>query len=683
MVELFLDGKPAVLSDNVSIKLTRENVYFTKNGSYTYDVELPMQVKQNLDIFGCINRRDAESEYRELHAMLRVDNRTLLDGKAVINQITEASVKVQLLGGNSEMNFYSKGEKLYVDELDLGDWMHEMNYQPVEVAAQKGTAYYRAWLDWAEITTIRFANTPDSANAEVAEEAYQWWLKRWWSYDKANGYDDYDNRGVAFPVINTNSSWNSYCDQGLLCNEMVMRQHGSSYHPEYRISWENQEGFADGTPQVCASFQPMLCRTLRKILRALGYELDVNGLKALYTSNELFQRIFIVTANNRNDIAKALPHWTVNEFLTQVEHFLGIVIEVDEVSKKSTILSRYDWYSQNPTVISEVVDSFTAEVEKDDTNEITVGNIGYADMEDGAEHLSEDIIKVATWDKTKFATLADMQTYLNNGASEDDKGTIFVCQGHRFILATEKDSDGNVTEYYFKEVDQLGALYRKDDSFDIDVELKIVPAQTTMQKVPFVKDTKNTSNGKTIYLESKLAEVEMPVLKIDGPEDVQTTDPVLKSGNEKTDLEALISGDEEIDKSSDQDKMYVAYIPEAMTSIHTDDLKYTGSYPVVYPCSHWEVRKSAYGNKSNVGVKGYLTLNRFKGAETIGSTGFADETAIDTTVKYCFKFITHDVLKASGLFLVNNQKFACEKLEYQITDKGVSPLVTGYFYRIS
>ena len=130
MIELLLDNKPAVLRENVSIKLTRENVYFNKTCSYTYDIELPMQCAENRAIFGSINRVDTVTEYRELHAVLRVDNKVLLDGKAVINQVTENAVKVQLLGGNSEMNFYTKGEELYVDELDLGDWMHELSYQP-------------------------------------------------------------------------------------------------------------------------------------------------------------------------------------------------------------------------------------------------------------------------------------------------------------------------------------------------------------------------------------------------------------------------------------------------------------------------------------------------------------------------------------------------------------------------
>ena len=131
MIELYLDGKPAVLKAGMSIKLTRENVYFIKTGSYTYDVELPLQCAENRGIFGSINRKDVKTQSKELNALLIVDNVPLLNGKAVISQVTDTSVKVQLLGGNSEMNFYVKSGKLYIDELDLGDWQNEMTANPL------------------------------------------------------------------------------------------------------------------------------------------------------------------------------------------------------------------------------------------------------------------------------------------------------------------------------------------------------------------------------------------------------------------------------------------------------------------------------------------------------------------------------------------------------------------------
>lgn len=41
MTTLYLDGKQAVIDEKQKVKFVRENTYFTKSGSYTYDVTLP------------------------------------------------------------------------------------------------------------------------------------------------------------------------------------------------------------------------------------------------------------------------------------------------------------------------------------------------------------------------------------------------------------------------------------------------------------------------------------------------------------------------------------------------------------------------------------------------------------------------------------------------------------------
>ncbi|MBO4722065.1 MAG: hypothetical protein J5629_03935 [Muribaculaceae bacterium] len=677
MIELFLDNKPAVLRENVSIKLTRENVYFTKSGSYTYDVELPLQCAENRAIFGSINRKDVETQFQEFHAVLRVDNKVLLDGKAVINQVTDTSVKVQLLGGNSEMNFYAKGSEVYIDELDLGDWQNEMTSWILPT--EKGTAMFRAYIDWVETTQILYSNAPESQNETVAENAYNWWKRRWWSYDPTQGYDAYENRGVAFPVINSNSEWNSYCESGLLCNEVVMRKHGNNYYPEYRLTWPNQETPGGDFPQVCPSFQPMLCRTLRKIMRATGYPMDddLDSLRLLYQSNNIFPRIFIACANNRREIAKALPHWTVNDFLTQIEHFMGIVIEVDETTHTSRIISRNQWWDDsNPTIINEVVDEYSVEVDKSETTDISNGNVGWADMEDGMAHISDDIMEVATIDDTTFTTLAQMKQYIINGASASDKNKIFVVDGHQFILYYIEDSH----EYVFKEVNQLRPLKRKPDTSNIDVELKIVPAQLVEQKVLFVETTKSGNK----WYDTTVGEGSVNIIIVQDRENVGS-DLINGATNDNTDLQALIEGEETVEKGSSIDKMYVAMVPDGLYSVtakrYGTNTTIFGPYPRIYAYPRYLVNNVGAGN-SDVDQNGYISLADLGNIQTIANQCLDDGRVIDTTVKYCIKFISNEVLRSTGLFIINNKKYACEKLEYSITAKGVSPLVTGYFYRI-
>lgn len=117
---LYLNDTQVYPDGQQSIKLTKENPYFTQSDSYTLDVTLPMGIKENRNFFRNINRIERSKNVERMKCRLLVDNRPLLDGSAKITQISEQEVKVQLLGGNSEINFLSDDEKNYIDNLDLG-----------------------------------------------------------------------------------------------------------------------------------------------------------------------------------------------------------------------------------------------------------------------------------------------------------------------------------------------------------------------------------------------------------------------------------------------------------------------------------------------------------------------------------------------------------------------------------
>lgn len=125
MTELFLkkdtgDWQKVIFSTQGSgFKLTRENPYFTESESYTLDVSLPMDILENRQFFGNLQRIDTTKTSTKYQCRLMVDNKSMLDGTARVSQVTESTVKVQLLGGNSELKFLSKEEGAYIDEMDL------------------------------------------------------------------------------------------------------------------------------------------------------------------------------------------------------------------------------------------------------------------------------------------------------------------------------------------------------------------------------------------------------------------------------------------------------------------------------------------------------------------------------------------------------------------------------------
>lgn len=117
---LFLNDTQVYPDGQQSIKLTKENPYFTQSDSYTLDVTLPMNILENRQLLGNLHRMERSKQPPSMTCRLMVDNVPMLSGSAKVTQVTEREVKVQLLGGRSEVNFLAEDKGEYVDELPLG-----------------------------------------------------------------------------------------------------------------------------------------------------------------------------------------------------------------------------------------------------------------------------------------------------------------------------------------------------------------------------------------------------------------------------------------------------------------------------------------------------------------------------------------------------------------------------------
>lgn len=114
---LILNGTQVFPDGKQQIKLIRENPYFTQSESYTLDVTLPMDILENRQFFGNLQRMEQSKQASVMTCRLTVDNKPLLQGSAKVTQVTEKDVKVQLIGGISEIKFLSNENKTYIDEI--------------------------------------------------------------------------------------------------------------------------------------------------------------------------------------------------------------------------------------------------------------------------------------------------------------------------------------------------------------------------------------------------------------------------------------------------------------------------------------------------------------------------------------------------------------------------------------
>ena len=456
MTELHLNGLPAVLPQNLNIKVNHENVYLTAASQYTLDIELPLQgCPQNLAIFGHINRIDARRRSITLQALLTASGKVILKGSALITSITRRSVKVQLLAGNSEFNFFGKGEGMYINEMGI-------------VATESAPTYGRDTID------------------DTAIEAYQ-----------AALYGAYPEKDfVYFPLFNETLG-------GTMNNQMyyVDTDQNNLTYPILGASGATTGEGRRETDIIAVSPQPYLCWLIDAIITKMGYTLERNDM-----IGTPLQQIFVCMPGNSTTISKHLPHWTVNEFFRQLEAFLGMVLIVDDVKKMASLISKRFFFMHNVKHINNIVDDFEVEVDNEVEADVSIGRTGYTD-----NGLAAELSLPAS--AMRKATIVQIDS---DGIDAEDSATdriIYEHNGRRFVHWT----DDNGATYYSRMVDQARPRPAQGDTEDdrtsgLDVELKFVPARTTIGTLA-VRHWKSYNRREELVKEETIS---IPVLTVTG-----------------------------------------------------------------------------------------------------------------------------------------------------------------------
>lgn len=663
MIRIYLDGKLAIPKENQTIKLTSENFYFTKSASYTYDVELPLAIESNRKIFGNIHRMDISKESRTLEALLIVDNKPVLTGTAHITSVSEKSIKVQLLGEAASYNYGNKMAETYIDEIDLGNWYlatwpdaagWEKDFQIMpQIAKTCAPVLHRA---------LGEEDKSASGNiipCHIYQGFYPW---------------------VAFPVYNSTAD--------LLCNEYGLRFSDAKHthvYPEFALySGAGANGVTDFTAVLSTAVQPFIWKMAELIAKATGFTLEKDD-NALFT-NSFFRRIFIVSANNSIECNQCLPHWSVNEWWTQIENTFGLVMSLDYANKKMNLRQRCDHYRHVATTVyvKNVVDEYTADIEDETHTDISANNVGYADFDaDPADLLDEYILKNCDFN-TDFK---DIEALLAWGKSQTSltkfKGTVFKCADGREFIYT--DAEG------FVEVNMFRARKVDETKEDVEVELKFVPARVaddTGRVYPY-----KTTNPQTSYPPGYLTKpvATFPVRVLQMP-DVSDLEWYKKSKYSQLDIEAIINEEEDEESNADDknDVIYMAIVPDEpleqidITATTTDGDEAHASIKFPRPYLRERIKAALSGNSFTREDSPYsLSLIPIEGQENLANNTISGAVEIATKVKQCIRFVADSIPDPTSIFLIHNRKFICEKIEADIATSGLKKLMTGYFYELN
>lgn len=403
--------------------------------------------------------------------------------------------------------------------------------------------------------------------------------------------------------------------------------------------------------------QPYLLTVIKRIVEHFGYRVDQN-----YINDTFLRDLYIASAVQTNKIAGALPHWTISEFFEELEKFCGVITVIDEREKTVNFLDINTYYDIPVyEYIDEVLAEFeTAIQEKGDEKDITTGNIGYdlpSQTDDGYWRLDYDLLEAVQ--KKDFSTYAEAKAYWESLKSDDKKYWLMTTGNRFYINYRENDKDS------LREVNVYADLLRNDETTDIDVSLKMVPAKI----IPYNIGVYNTVPD---YLFGhKMATLILNVPSVCYQSDIQKS--------QKIAIQEAIEGKQQIEaKRKRKDVMELVFNTGNMYSVNVTYKDQT--FPFEYPIPFTDFQQTVPAQLSAFAKSSSLSLNDV----CVDSVGHRLRTIkkIHSTVTYTIKFIKRWIPNTRRVFYIQNKKYVCKKIEANITGAGLVVIQQGVFYRI-
>ena len=639
-MRIIINHKEAIIKSGSSFEFISENRYFTGSDSYTMAIEFPLAgCPQNLAIFGHINRKDIEAKQYLFDCEIFA-GRFYKSGSITITEISDKAVKCQFLEGRSVQNYDNTLDDIFINELSLGSW-------------------------------------PDAySNTSVAE---QFLICEHPTY-------------TAVPWVNNTS--------GNIQNAIQYNGSVLNWHPDFVSSTEKR-----------VSFMPFMIYIFKKIFDALEYTYDIQAWEASRYKWLLICNC-VPGAWDKTDWAYVLPRWTVTEFLEELEKLMNCQFVVDSVNKTVKMSFPSTASASQNVVEIKAINEFTATKTEEDESDYEE-NMGkkYADVDSEIYRAMvstiprEEMKKHQGWSPLQeisfpiydnFNTISEIAETAcetkkkSQILTTDTKGCYFAFNEKYFYVPkgmfckydynnqdpTNPSRNIDSTQFYAQRVGEFAPIEPKDADGK-SIELKIVPAiiDETYYDFAIFLDPGEMKSEDDIYedYDGSTTKGDIYLRKYDKVEPVEIYDKIFVAF-----WNAAIF-DEFIQERTMIQKKWVKHGSEDWWEYETIDIKKRPKpHPIV----------SNYEPVWTESVKSptYILFNRYtnqkKYSLALEASNVVNKT-IDGRVKFTVKFISNDIPDVGSVFIISGQQFLCKKITATITERGISQMLKGEFYRIT
>lgn len=619
-MQLLINGQKAVLRQGLSFTFVSENRLFSDADAYTLSLSLPLKdCPQNQKIFGYINRKDLTDHNLIYDAELR-DLNFAKTGCVVITEITHTDVEVQFLEGRSMQNFYRSFKELYIDELTLG------NFPALT------TADVEPWEVW----------DPNLATSQGRYVALPWWNDRNDTSEEA--YD---------------GNWNNRVKQNTL--------NGGTWIWDYEDGKKRQ-----------LSWQPYLLYVTQQICKAVGYTADLSEweqheeLKYLLICNTL------PGSWEEYSIAKAMPHWTVEEYFNRLELFIGSEFDIDHRAKSITFRTTKTLLDSISDVqINKVIDEYKTAVDSEENPQSKyrgAKNIQYKECSHSMWKFyscdwimkPERVVKV----NTLQALIESLKQYRNADQAHRDSGmekiyyaadvdTHFLVRAFSRVETGKTNFGARVFSYnrILQPLNDFGAriIDPSEDAQTVNIEFVPVCIDCTTEEgrsAMFLSP--GDTSGQSDTYSTPMA---------DG-RSIQERMIEIAESWQYSELEKRLQDGEKSKSNAYYDRIFVGWWDGAMDS------------QMDYPHPH------VHSVVINPDWSGYYFPHMSMRINKKGSVFSQSLKSIDARHYTTFKFLAHRIPNVRATFYIRGKKYLCEKITATFTENGMSQLMEGVFWEI-
>ena len=624
MTEVYINQQKVFFKEDTSLKLTIENTFFEDAGSYTLDVVFPLGIEQNRRVFGAINRIDVSKRYQTFDAMIVVDSKTVFKGTAKMTNINDAEVKLQFLSGNSKVKFWTNAQKVYIDDLAY------------EYTDNRTSFDHYVGNDAGSNESIFLAGT----------------------FPGKKGIFCY------VPILDESGAH----EEGSLSNGLLNEQFLMINNDEYVLITQGYE--VEHQPVYIEMARNSICPNLMFLFRwiagHMGYSVRRNDrdsifLNAIYIATARRTTVASTRHNMKSSseekaMAKALPHWTVEEFIKQLQNFLNATVIFDDLTGTVDIIS--DAFTDGVIDITDsVVDEYEVEVIDDEDVEANLydSNVNYkegaSDYHD-IDMVDREVIKAFTEVK---CTYDQFLAQWDNATDDEKKTTVWTTEKGQFCAKVTTEGNRETLEKI--RFNHFGGIVRNTVN-DNDIELKISPVATTAEISMHIYTYYLTENGARIYMGDPKATCKQTVPCLQNQ---------YEAANKATVWDAIHG--EHAEESQKEDIMQVFLMDDKAVP--------NGFYHLTFqtPFTHCDYNLP---NANVLHSDWSLSLANDDADHNIGKLHGSARTQ-NRNAEHRIKFIADKIPSVYSIFVVRNKRYACKKLEVRFDAKGMDKEISGYF----